>query len=548
MLNSKPFFLSRNFFFFITILALWGCAAQQKPQGGPRDLTPPKILKATPENQTRNFKAKQIQIDFDEYFRLTNQYQEISITPFMEKQPEYKISKKSLVIDFKDSLLKNTTYVINFGKAVADVNEGNVLKNFTYVFSTGSHIDSLSLSGNVINSTTGLKEKDALVFLFPVSQDSLLFGKKKPTIFTTTDTAGNFSLNNLREDTYRIYALKQPSPDKIFKPEADLIGFSNKSIVVDKDSSNIVLKLFKQVPDNFRVAEKHFMPDGKYSMVFNKPLEKPSLKILYPPALDKEKIAEFSKTRDTAIVYMRNMAFDSVSIAILDNNKPVDTVYQLKSKNEKFERNLVFSFGTNRDNKLKPGTDLLLTANFPLENFDLANIALLEDSVAVSNFTLQKDTANLRRYTMKYRWRANSKYQLNLTDGAFTDIYGDKSKRSGKPFTIDKPENYSQLTLKVSVPADTGKMYIVELMDDIKTVVRRDIITKNTSLLYKNFFTSKYTVRVVYDANKNGRWDSGNVKRREQPEVIWVSPKDIVLRANWEAEEPLDIPKEQTNP
>jgi hypothetical protein len=85
-------------------------------------------------------------------------------------------------------------------------------------------------------------------------------------------------------------------------------------------------------------------------------------------------------------------------------------------------------------------------------------------------------------------------------------------------------------------------------LDDIKNVLRSDVVSKNTTLVYKNYFTAKYTVRIIYDSNHNGRWDSGNVKRKEQPETIWVSPKDIVLRANWEAEEPLEIPKEQTNP
>ncbi|MEO7215013.1 Ig-like domain-containing protein [Mucilaginibacter sp.] len=548
MLNPKSVFFCKILFFLLIVLVFCGCAAQQKPQGGPRDLTPPKILKATPEDQTRNFKAKEIRIDFDEYFRLTNQYQEISISPAQEKQPEYKIDKKSLVIQFKDTLLKNTTYVINFGKAVADVNENNVLKNYTYVFSTGSHIDSLSLSGNVVNSITGLKEKDATVFLFTLSQDSLLFGKKKPGIFTTTDTAGNFSLNNLREDTYRIYALKESSPDKIFNNDNDLIAFTKNPIKVDKDSSNILLKLFKQVPDNFRVSEKKFTLDGKLSLLFNRPVQKPSIKVLYPAALDAQKIVEFTKTKDTAVVYMRNMVFDSLSIAILDNNKPIDTVYQLKSKNETFERNLNFTFGVNRDNKLKPGTDLPITGNFPLDSYDAAQIVLLEDSIPITNFTLTKDTSNLRKYYLKYRWRVNSKYQIGLNEGAFTDIYGDKNKKFAKPFTVDKPENYSQLTLKVSVPADTGKTYVVEILDDTKTVLRSDIVSKNTSLVYKNYATIKYSIRVIYDVNHNGRWDSGNVKRRAQPETIWVSPKDIVLRANWEAEEPLDIPKEQSNP
>jgi hypothetical protein len=132
----------------------------------------------------------------------------------------------------KTHLVKNTTYVINFGKGIQDVNESNVMKNFTYVFSTGPHIDSLSISGTVTNTLTREKEKDVTVMLFPLKQDSLLFGKKKPSIFTTTDSSGNFSLNNLHEDQYRIYALKEASPDKIFNNDNELIGFlKNPSIL-----------------------------------------------------------------------------------------------------------------------------------------------------------------------------------------------------------------------------------------------------------------------------------------------------------------------------
>ncbi|RFZ82756.1 hypothetical protein DYU05_11325 [Mucilaginibacter terrenus] len=546
MLKSKRFYLPTFLLYISLVLVLAGCAAQQRPQGGPRDLTPPKVLKATPENETRNFKSKQIRLDFDEYFKLTNQYQEISVTPAQEKQPEYNISSKSLIIDFKDTLQKNTTYVINFGKAIVDVNEGNVLKNFTYVFSTGNHIDSLSISGDVINTSTQQKEKDATVFLFPISQDSLLFGKKKPSIFATTDTAGHFSLNNLREDTYRIYALKEVSPDKIFNNDNDLIAFLKNPIVVNKDTSNIQLKLFKQSPEKFRLAERKFTPDGKMSFVFNKPVDKPALKIIYPANVDAQKIVEFSRTKDTALVYMRNMDFDSIRVAFTNNGQPLDTTSLLKGRKESFQRNLLFTYNINRDNRLRPNADLLITASFPIESFDQSQISLTEDSAAV-NYTIQKDTGSIRRYVLKYRWRQNSKYQLIFNEGAFTNIYGDKNKRTSKAFTADKPENYSQLTIKVNVP-EADKNYVVELLDANKMLLRSDVVTKNTLLVYTNYITGKYLVRVIYDANKNGRWDSGNVKLRAYPENIWLSPKEITLRPNWEAEEVLDIPKEQTNP
>ncbi|WP_374948500.1 Ig-like domain-containing protein [Mucilaginibacter sp.] len=518
----------------------------QRPTGGPRDLTPPKILKATPENMTRNFTAKSIRLEFDEFYKLQNQYQEISISPVMEKQPEYKINKKTLTIEFKDSLLKNTTYVINFGKAIADVNESNVLKNFTYVFSTGSHIDSLSISGSVINTTTQEKEKDATVMLFALKDDSLLFGKKKPTIFTTTDTAGNFSLNNLREDTYRIYALKEPSPDKIYNKDEELIGFLKKPVKVDKDTSGVQLKLFKQVPNKFR-TDKKFDNDGKMLFVFNKKLVNPSVKIIYPAALDNQKIVEISKTKDTAMVYMRDMNFDSIRVAFYDNNKPLDSVSLLKGRKEVFTRNVTFRYNINRDNKLRPGSDLAITASLPIESYSTSLIGLKEDSVEVSNLSFERDTANTRTLFIRSRYRPNSKYELIINEGAFTDIYGDKNKRQGIRFQGDKTENYSILTLKVAVP-EANKQYVVEILNDQKTVLRSDVVTKNSSLVYRNFLTGKYRFRVIYDDNKNSLWDSGNVSRKSYPENIWLGDKEINLRPNWDAEESLEIPKETVTP
>src|SRR3984885_11825934 len=262
MLNKRALFLLTKFIPFALIFVIFGCANRQNPGGGPRDHDPPKLLKATPPNMTRFFKGKVIKLDFDEYFKITNPYTEITMSPTPVKTPDYKKKNKSIVITLKDTLEKNTTYVINFGKAVADVNEGNILKNFTYVFSTGAHIDSLSLSGRVINTETGERDKDAIVMLFTLKQDSLFFGKKKPTISTSVDTAGNFTLNNLHEGDYRIYALKQATPTKIYDYNKDLIAFSKRVIHLTRDTSGVELKLFKAKPDKFRLLGK-FDLDGK---------------------------------------------------------------------------------------------------------------------------------------------------------------------------------------------------------------------------------------------------------------------------------------------
>ncbi|MDN3584203.1 Ig-like domain-containing protein [Mucilaginibacter flavus] len=548
MLNKKRVNFYTFFFGIFVILLISGCAAQQQPQGGPRDVTPPVLVKALPANKTRNFVGKEINLQFDEFIKLSNAYQEITMSPAMEKQPEYTANKKNLRIQLKDTLQKNTTYVINFGKAIQDVNESNVMKNFTYVFSTGPHIDSLSISGSVTNTLTQEKEKDITVMLFPLKQDSLLFGKKKPAIFTTTDSSGNFSLNNLHEDQYRIYALKEASPNKIFDNDNELIAFLKKPINLKTDTSNIKLNLFKQNPEKFRFSEKRFDIDGKMLFVFNKALLHPSLKVIYPDDINDQKYVEFSKTKDTASVFVKNMTFDSIRVAVYDNGKPVDTTYLKKQKKETFSRIFQFKYNVSND-KLKPGTDLKIYSNLPIENIDASQITLKEDSIGLgsSDYTLQKDTGGVKSLTLKYRWRQNSKYELVFADGAFTDIYGDKNKYAPKRFTVDKPENYSSLTLKVTVP-DTSKAYVVELLNEQKVVLQSDPITRNKSITYKGILTGKYMVRVIYDENRNGKWDSGNVHLKKQPENIWINEKQIVLRPNWEAEEPIAVPKEPITP
>lgn len=548
MLNKKSVNF-HNFLFSVSVaLMLFGCAAQQQPQGGPRDVTPPVLVKALPANKTRNFVAKEINLEFDEFIKLSNQYTEITMSPTMEKQPEYTANKKHLRIVFKDTLHKNTTYVINFGKAIQDVNESNVMKNFTYVFSTGPHIDSLSISGTVTNTLTQEKEKDVTVMLFPLKQDSLLFGKKKPSIYTTTDSSGNFSLNNLHENQYRIYALKEASPDKIFNNDNELIAFLKKPINLTADTSNVKLNLFKQFPEKFRFSEKRFDSDGKMLFVFNKALLNPSIKIIYPADINNQKYVDFSKTKDTASVYVKYMNFDSIRVAVYDNNKPIDTTYLLKGKKESFVR--IFSFKYNISNdKLKPGNDLKITSNLPIENIESSQITLKEDSIGLgsSDYTLTKDTGNFKTLTLKYRWRQNAKYELIFADGAFTDIYGDKNKYTFKKFQVDKPENYSSLTLKVTLP-DTSKAYVIELLDEKKTVLQTNAITRSGPIAYKNILTGKYIVRVIYDENRNGKWDSGNVHLKKQPENTWVNEKEITLRPNWEAEEPVIVPKEHITP
>ncbi|MBE7175702.1 MAG: Ig-like domain-containing protein [Mucilaginibacter polytrichastri] len=538
---QKPVYSFYGFFCVLLLLALFSsrCASVQRPQGGPRDSNPPKLLKATPANLTRNFKAKQIDLEFDEYFKLTNQYQEITMIPEPEKSPEYRVRLKKLEIILNDSLLKNTTYVINFGKAVADVNEGNALRNFTYVFSTGDKIDSLSISGKVFNTVTNKPEKEATVFILPASQDTLP-KRKKPNYYTGTDSSGTFKLNNLKEGKYRIYALKEEAANRLYDNDNELIAFDPKPIDLKKDTTGIKLDLFLQEPEKFRVLQKRIDKDGKLFFTFNKPVPNGTIRILTPPDLDQGKTVDFGTKKDTALVYLKSMNFDSLNVAILQNNRPLDTVMVRRNKNDKYTRTQSLTFNL-VDDKLKTRTPLRVHATYPLSKIEKGRIILNEDSVEVDNFSIQRDTASLVDFSLNYTWLAGSEYDITFVEGALVDVYGTESKKIDRKFQVDNPNNYGNLALNITL-SDTGKSYVIELLNSQKQVIKTDVITKNTVLRYNGYRAGTYQVQITYDLNKDGRWTTGNVQRRTQPEPMYVYPKDITLRPNWDYEEKFTIP------
>lgn len=528
-------------FFMVLISLTWQCASQQQPTGGPKDSIPPKILREAPANLTKNFKAEKIVIEFDEYIKLANAFKEISVSPDAEQPISPRVKRKTVEVTIPDSLESNTTYTINFGKAITDYNEGNVLHNYSYVFSTGDIIDSLSVSGNVINAFTKEKEKEVTVMLIPTRQDSI-FGKRKANIFTLTDTAGNFQLNNLKEDTYRIYALKEQNNDRIYNSPEELIGFLNDSFHLDKDTTGIRLEIFKGIPKDFRLMDRKIDPNGKLIFAFNKPLENPEIIIRHPQQLDESKIVQYTKNRDSATVWLSELTFDSLKVQFLDSGKPIDSVTMRRGRNEKYDRDFIITDNLtgNRVTRIK---HIQLTAGSPVESIDRNKIILTEDSIARTNFQLAKDTTADRRYILRYNWRPKRSYELQLEDGAFIGFFEDKNKSVTKSFTMDETENFGDIILHVTTP-DTTHQYLVELINEKKDVIHKSVpITQSTNIPFRQFPGGKYTIRVVYDENNNGKWDTGDVLNKRQPERIWYLNKTFIIRANWEQEEKMDIPK-----
>lgn len=522
----------------VLIFLLDSCASVQSPTGGPRDSIPPKILRESPPNLSKNFKATEIEIEFDEFIKLSNEFTEVSFSPSIDVVPSFMVRKDLLEIKFSEPLEENTTYTINFGKAITDVNESNQLKNYTYVFSTGNQIDSLSISGTVISALTKEKMSEATVFILPVKQDSL-FGKKRASIFSTTDSSGNFRLQNLREDTYRIYALKESGGDRIYNSPTEEIGFLKDPISLTKDTSGITLQVFRESAPVFNIVDRKIEPDGRIFLSFNQTLPVSKINIIDPAGLDSRKITHIVPTNDSAFVWLPELTFDSIKVAVTSGNIG-DTVLIRRGKKDEYNRAVSVTDNLT-GSKLRPSANLILKFSAPVSPYAGNGITLQEDSLQVRNFQIVKDSLDTRRVVIRYPWRMQKEYTLKMSEGAFTDVFGNKSKPFSRKFSQDSNDNYGSISIKVSVP-DTTKMYLVQWLGERDEVLRQDAITRNVVLNYTTYPTAKYRIRVIYDENRNGRWDTGNLIQKKQPELTFTLDKVISLRPNWDLEETFTIP------
>ena len=521
------------------VLLAHSCASIQQPTGGPRDSIPPSVIEESPKNFSTNFSKNEIAITFDEYVKLQNEFSEISVSPEMDERPLFKIKKRSLIITLPDTLEENTTYTINFGKALVDFNESNELKNYYYVFSTGPEIDSLTLSGNVKNAFTLEPQLDATVMLIPIAQDTI-FRKHKASIFTRTDSAGNFEFRNQKEDTYRIYALVESNNDRIFNNENEQIAFLKDSIYLGKDTSGIQLSLFKEIPEEFRVRNRSIQKSGIISLGFNKALKKPAVRILNNEVNEEKKWVEYSMRNDSANLWLPEMTFDSLNLEIRDIDTILDTITLKRNKSDEYEDNIIVSDNL-KSQKVNRIEHLILTTTAPIQMVDQTKISLTEDSIPIPRYVLNLDTITRRKITIAYPWRKDRKYALTLEEDAIPGLFGATSNEYSRNFTYDESENFGNFNIDFQ-PKDSLQ-YIVELIKlDGEETIDTKVVRGNSLIQYKNLPGIKLGIRIIYDENNNERWDTGNVSAKIYPERIWYFDKVITIRPNWEQEEIVQPP------
>jgi Bacterial Ig-like domain len=246
--------MKRFLIFLLVCLALMrvpfitGCANIIPPTGGPKDTLPPVLIKALPDMRALHVTSDKIVLNFDEYIDMKDISKNLIVSPVPKLMPRVTSHLKTITITVKDTLQPNTTYAFNFGKAVTDVNEGNILRNFTYVFSTGNYIDSLQYSGRVIMANSGKPDSTLIVMLHTQLFDSAV-AKLRPRYITRLDSAGNFTFKNLKPDIYALYALEDQSGMHEYTSKSQVFAYADSPVDLRVSTAPLLLYAYADTSD-----------------------------------------------------------------------------------------------------------------------------------------------------------------------------------------------------------------------------------------------------------------------------------------------------------
>ncbi|MBF4984271.1 Ig-like domain-containing protein, partial [Nonlabens mediterrranea] len=396
------------------------CAKRGNPTGGPVDIDPPIILRAYPDNYSVNFKAKEIEITFDEYVKLQDLQKQLVVSPPLKNRPivtPQGSASKKLTITIEDTLAPNTTYTLNFGQSIVDNNESNPYPFFRYVFSTGTYIDSLQLKGKITDALNYKADDFVNVLLYKMDEnytDSLVFKGPPLYVLNTLDSLKTFTMENLAAGDYRLVGIKEENSDLKYNPRTDKIGYVSKAVTVPSEEI-FELKMYQPELDS---SIKKITHEGKTKLYVG-----------YTGRLDSLTISSqekglFTKTRITKLKEQDTLQFwfqpviEKDSILLDLNYKEFKDSKKVTIK-DRFSDSLIVT----KQSDLSLSQPLVLTASTPIETFDLSRFKIMDkDSIAV-DFNASLDSLKNELY-IDFEKSEMQRYKIDVLPGAITDFYG----------------------------------------------------------------------------------------------------------------------------
>lgn len=592
MNNSKSLYY---IFIIIAAAVMYSCANIGNPSGGPIDKTPPIFMRSNPTPNAVNVKDRKIEIFFDEIVTLKDPSTKIIVSPAQTEMPRMSALGRKVTVELVDSLLPNTTYTIDFSNSIQDNNEGNAIDNFAFAFSTGSVIDSMRVSGYVLDSRTLEPMQSVVVGLQSNLADSA-FHKEKLQRVALTNDRGQFTIRNVSPGSYHIFALKDLDRDYKFGNPTEDIAFLDSIIVPSigsREAADTVYNDLNEIDTIMRATRPAYFPNDILLSMFNEDRKSqylannlrvdstrisltfaaasdtlPSLSIVGRNDVpDQWYTLERSLTNDTLTYWIRPphlVSADTLMVATTylrtdtasNLSWGTDTLkftFQRQKAKKKKKNEETDSLEQIRFMELHPlanGTQevyapLLLQTGTPIERYSREAFhlqrKLQNDTIfypaEIKSIALRDSTLNRRDLMLKVDWEPGAAYTLAVDSLAMTDIYGLQTKPLKVDFNVRKMEEYGNIVFNIPAVRDSA---IVELLDGTEKIVLRAPV-KNHRAELLNLLPGKYYARLFIDRNGNGKYDTGNYDMHLQPEETVYYPGAINLKKNWDVEQTWDI-------
>lgn len=581
---------------------LYACANMASPNGGPYDELPPKFISSTPAPDQLNYKGKKVEILFDELIQVDKPTENVIITPPQAMQPVIRANGRRVLVELEDTLRENTTYTIDFTNSIADNNEKNILENFSFAFSTGDQIDTLQISGVLLDAATLEPMPGITIGVHTDLVDSAF--TTTPFVRTSrTNDRGAFTIRNMAPGTYRIYALEDVMRTYKYSQPGQQIAFGDSLIVPTfelttrqdttwKDSltidtiqtvpythflpDNIALRLFKEKAERQYMLRPERNEEKILTLRFNAPVDSFPVPVpvnftpseeswYYLQAEEEGRTLKYWLTdslvwqQDTLSLSVDYLKSDSLN-QLQPQTDTVNFVMRHRSKAEPKKKKKkddepepIEFLGVNiaPSGTLEMTDTLSITFMEPVANLDssLFRLERMVDSTWTAvDFRFFPDTANSLRFFILRPWQYAEEYRLTVDSATVFSVYGKWNNGLSNAFKLKKEEEYGHLFINL-IGVDTTTAF-VELLNSSDVPVRKAKV-KERGALFMDLRPDKYYARLTIDLNGNGEWDTGNYAEKRQPELVIYCPKQFQIMQNWQVDETWDVnavPMKQQKP
>lgn len=567
--------MKKSILILLATILLWGCAKQGYPSGGPKDVDPPVAGEAVPPSGSTGFGAQEFYIPFDEYVVVKDAENNVLVSPPMKKRPEFVSKGRGLLVRIKDTLKENTTYLFQFKGAVADLNEGNVMESYEYCFSTGTTVDSMSISGSVTDALTlGPREEVVSVMLYDAEASDSAAAKEQPVYITRCDKNGRFRFSHIREGAYRILAIEDENRDMRLT-EGEGVAFCDSTVrsifvqrsrkdqgsdstaiqlpgrmqkgeapVLTEEGPRVNLLISTRKSERQRVTKSDFVARGRMLVTTQCALKDFTLAPLGGSSNDL--VTSLNAGRDSINIWSRDENCDSI-VLVLQAEGLQDTLkMKFRGRGKKssslaptanvaFVKSLI-PIKTNYFDSLR------LEFTTPLRQGGTTDSVVRVMRLKDSTWTMARIVADEMglRGVVDFPTKPGEKYELRIAVGALTDIYGHRCDSVKIVTEMTTAEQYGRLIISLEtgqMAVAAGGQYVVQLVDDKMKVVQEQKASGNTKLTFEHLKSGKYRLRAIADDNGNGLWDAGDYWQHRQPERVSYFEKTMELRENWDMEE-----------